>query len=345
MRSKAELLYAELERFVSGSPSGLLQLLVAAASRRTFARIISCPTYPAPARTHGLSDAVRTLAELLHRSDIHLPTLFARLYGSARTLQHRKRAGQFFTAAAVAEWALSIAPPFPTDHICDAGAGAGVFADAIYRKSVPVQSYTGVESDAILALCTAHVLETIGAPSSFRIWYANFLLLDELAFSVQAVAPPTLIIANPPFVRFHRLAGRARILMALKSRLGVSLSPLAGSGSYFLARAAELASISLSRDDMLNVRLLFFLPQEAAGAAHARRLRADLQRVHGWRWSEYKIPAQQTGIDTHRSNALALFFVFERTRQRYQSYADPSTTTTASVSDILEIKRGISTGC
>jgi adenine-specific DNA-methyltransferase len=344
MTSGAEALYREIRGFVNGSDLGLLQLLVAAARRTTFERIIACPTYPAPARTSGLAAAVGQFREATLDPGIHLPTFLARLYMSARTVEHRKRAGQFFTAAAAAEWGLSVAPPLPIDDICDAGAGTAVFAEAIQRAHGPVCSYTGVESDAILALCGAHVLESINAPSSFRMWYANFLLLQRTGFRANGVGSPTFIIANPPFVRFHNLAGRARILTSLKSSLRIELSSLSGSVSYFLLQAAKLASADPSMmPDNQNSRLLFFLPKEAAGAAHARRLRDDLKRVHGWSWHENTIATPQTGVD-QRSNALALFYVFERKEAPVESHALPSKPAFC-VGEFLRIRRGISTGC
>lgn len=346
MISGAESLYSEIARFTNGSAAGLLQVLVAASGRSTFERIIACPTYPVPARTSGLSLAVRQLREAMLRPDVHVPTFLARLYISVSTLAHRKRAGQFFTAAAVAEWALSVASPLPSDDVCDAGAGAAVFADAILRTSVSVRSYIAVENNAILALCAAHVLESIDAPDSYKVWYANFLLLDDAAFRARGVRVPTLIIANPPFVRLHHLTGRPQIRSALKSSLGVMLPPLSGSGNYFLLRAAELAGSTHSSTivDRPNGRLLFFLPKEAAGAAHVQRLRDDLKRMHGWTSREQQIPIADTGVDGHRSNALALFFVFEQKKLHGQSRARQSKPA-ACVRDLLQIKRGISTGC
>ena len=345
MISSAESLYSEISRFTNGSAEGLLQVLVAAARRTTFERIIACPTYPVPAKTSGLSLAVRQFHEAMHRPDVHLPTFLARLYVSVRMLAHRKLAGQFFTAQVVAEWALSVAPPNPTDDVCDAGAGTGVFADAIIRAGISVQSYIGVENDPILALCAAHVLESINAPDSYKAWYPNFLLLQDAAFRTQGLRVPSLVIANPPFVRFHNLTGRARIRMAIKSSLGITLSSLSGSGSYFLSQAAELVDSTDPSTiiDKPNRRLLFFFPNEAAGAAHAIQLRNDLQRMHRWSWREYKIPTTQTGVDRHRSNALALFFVFEQKKLRIESHPSLAKPVLC-VRDLLRIKRGISTG-
>ena len=90
--------------------------------------------------------------------------------------------------------------------------------------------------------------------------------------------------------------------------------------------------------------LLTALPNEAAGAAHARRLREELERVHGWTWDKHRIPISQTGVDRHPSNSLALFFVSEKRSLRNQPSPRQSQTSTC-VKDVLKIRRGISTVC
>lgn len=347
MKPSTACLNPEIETFIAGSAAGLVQLLVAAARRSTFDRIIACPTYPAPVRSAGLNNAVRQFRESLESDELDAPTFLARLYASARSIKHRKRTGQFFTSAEVAEWALSLEKPMASDNICDAGAGTGAFAHAVLRTGDSVKSYTGVENDPILALCAAHALESLKAPTSFRVWYANFLLLKHRDFELQGVEPPTLVIANPPFVRFHNLSGRARIRKDLRSSLGLSLSALSGSGNYFLSRAVELTHIaptSGTNGNLQRARLMFFLPKEAEGAAHAKRLREDLKQMHGWSCDQIKVPLIQTGVDRHPSNSLALLFIFKR--QKPISYSGiPEAFTVGSVQDLIRIKRGISTGC
>jgi adenine-specific DNA-methyltransferase len=345
MSSDAETLYNEISRFIDGSSAGLLQVLVAAAQRTTFERIIACPTYPVPAKISGLSATVQRLREALVLPDVHVPTFLARLYESARPLKERKQAGQFFTSADVAEWALSIVAPLQKDDVCDAGAGTGVFADAILRRDQSVGSYVGVENDPILALCIAHTLESINAPDTYKVWYANFLLLQDAAFEERELRVPTFIISNPPFVRVHNLKGRERIRATLKLSLGVTLPSLSGASSYFLLRAAELAGSSdPSTSNRPRGHLLFFLPKEAEGGVHAQLLREDLERLHGWTHRIYKIPYTHTGIDQHRSNAVGLFFVFEHTRLHAELTKPPSKPAVC-VKDLIKIRRGISTGC
>jgi predicted RNA methylase len=342
VRSRAEALYRNVLRFADGSTTGLLQILVAAAQKSTFQRIISCPTYPVPAKSAGLHLAVEQFLEMIRCPLVNVPTLLARVFLSVRSLKERKRTGTFFTAASVADWALAKGFLTPNDDVCDAGAGTGVFADAILRNG-GIRSYVGVENDPVLALCAAHALEALNAPECYKLWYANFLLLGKADFTARGLAVPTAVIANPPFVRSRNLTGRARIRASLKSSLGLTVPPLAGSGGYFISRAADLAGAPISIDSRPKSRLLFFLPKEAAGAAHVQQLLDDLRRTQGWTCRQFAIPNKQTGVDKHASNALALFFFFEQLAPAAAPRPRESVPR-ACLQDVVRIKRGISTG-
>src|SRR5258706_266524 len=145
-----------LKQFLKASKAAMLQLLVAAAEKSTFDRIIDCPTYPVPVKTSDLAEAVHQLHTAKRDPEVDTATLLAQLYSTVQPLADRKRLGQFFTSSTVAAWALSVIPPLENERIFDAGAGTGIFASAIVRSGYPVDSYLGVESDPILALCAAH---------------------------------------------------------------------------------------------------------------------------------------------------------------------------------------------
>lgn len=336
----------EIIRFCKGSPAGLLQVLVASSAPSTFARIIKCPTYPVAAKSSGLAATIRQFKNVMADPDMHAPTFLARLYASVRLVNPRKRTGQFFTSQTVASWALSLEQPTAEDDVCDAGAGTGVFAYTILLGNTQPRSYIGIENDPILALCAAHVLDSLKAPSSYKVWYANFLLLDKTTFAEHGLRTPTFVISNPPFIRYHNLSGRSRIRSALKSSLGLTLSSLSGSAGYFISRSADLVGQTslLASPNHQNRRLLFFLPTEAAGAAHLQRLEHDLRRMHGWTSEHHKIPHLQTGVDRHPSNSVALLFVFKQHEVQSEAPLHQSISTSR-VLDILSIRRGISTGC
>src|SRR5689334_7161215 len=125
----------ELLGFVRHSPAALMQLLVAAARKPTFSRIVNCPTYPAPARTKDLAGMVELFERALRASGEYSSIALAMLYSEAYPLLHRKVTGQFFTPAAMAEWGIGQALLIPDDSVSDAGSGTGVFAEALVRSA------------------------------------------------------------------------------------------------------------------------------------------------------------------------------------------------------------------
>jgi hypothetical protein len=209
-----------------------------------------------------------------------------------------------------------------------------------------VRSYVGVENDPILALCGAHVLEARNAPPSFLIWYRNFLTLDPDEFEKHGLAHPHVVISNPPFVRSHNLHGRARILAKLRASVGNELSSLSGSSTYFLCKAAELlhGSNAGGSADVDRRCLLFFLPKEAAGAAHSRELRERLCVRHGWRLNQYAVPNELVNVERSQAKSLALCYVFEWSREPSER-RENEVARRHVLGDLVMIRRGISTGC
>ncbi len=269
--------------------------------------------------------------------------VFAELYCAAFSLEYRKHKGQYFTPAQIAEWALSVCVPDTNDVLCDAGAGTGIFAETVLRRGIDIKGYIGVESDPILALSTAHVLEIIHAPASFRVWYGNFLTLGQDRFEQKGLPPPNMFVSNPPYVRSHNLRARDSVLERLRSSLGIDISPLSGAGNYFLCKAVDILRVAAQkhRRTFDNGRILFLLPMEAAGSAHSRHLRADLLLRHGWRSTQHVIPVK---LRTPRSKALALLYVLDRPDST-ASIAEIRPSGRNSLGQALRIRRGISTGC
>ena len=333
----------QLARFVEASPDALVQLLVAAAGKATYARIQDCPTYPTPVHTTDLPENLRLLREVLCFS--HPAHSLAGLYVAAHTLQEQKRTGRFFTPVAVADWGLSKAPLRSGDAILDAGSGTGAFAAAILALELPIRSYVGIENDPILVLCAAHVLEALRAPASFRLCYANFFAVSAKGLQERGLDLPDVVVSNPPFVRFHNLRGQSHVLADLGVSMGISLSALSGASNYFVCKAAELTNAGgpPERGSGKGARLVFFLPREAAGAAYSRRLRADLQSTQGWHATKEEIPRYLTEVEGLRGNALALMFVFERKDSAVAEVREKRVRRPV-VGDLLQVSRGIATG-
>lgn len=328
-----------VRKYVAGSKAGLAQLLVRAATVKTFQRIESCPTYPVPVASPTLDAIVGLFRNVLSDPGIHAPTFLAELCSSVYDLEHRKLNGQFFTSSSVANWAVSHVAWHKNDSVCDAGAGAGVFADALLGLKVRPTNYVGVENDPFLALCAAHLLEARDAPSTYRIWYANFLLLRRAAFSEHGFPVPSVIISNPPFIRNRKLVGKEKIAAVIKQEVGLSVPPLAGASSYFLAKAASiLPNPSRNKES----RLIFLQPSEAGGSQHAKELRRELSRSLGWTATERTIPEAQTGISKHPSNAVALLYEFLPGELHLET--EDLSNSGIRLSDIMKVGRGISTG-
>jgi adenine-specific DNA-methyltransferase len=338
----------DLVRFVEGSPTALLQLLISASNKSTFARIVNCPRYPVPDRTPDATSAVKLFKETIAAAEVYPSSVLTLLYRTSRDIKYRKRLGQFFSAAEIADWAFSISTPEKFDSICDAGCGTGIFAESLLRKKIKVVSYIGIENDPILALSAAYILEVLEAPASYIIWYTNYLVVKNNSFKKENLPIPTIIISNPPYIRFHHLHDRGHMLSSLKSGTGIQLSSFSGTFNYFLCKSVELLTNQESKgfSNSTKPRLLFFAPKEAAGSAHSRKLRDDLRINQGWSWQEYSVPEIQSNIDRHRSNTLALFFVFNKSDQiKFETNSPKRDGQNNILGDILEVKRGISTGC
>lgn len=324
-------------------PEAILQVGIAAATKATFARIIDCPTYPIAKATPDLPTAVAQLRLLLTSDSSQFRAeRLAELHSWTYSIETRKRSGQFFTPSGIAEYVLAAVPPLPNDHVCDAGSGLAIFAEVMLKRDLHVRSYLGVESDPLLALFAAHVLEASGAPPTFRIWYANFLAIDSGRLASHKLNSPTLIISNPPFVRFHKLKGRVRVQTHLEKSLGISVSPFSGSSTYFLAKAVELLGERNQTPPHINEtqRVVFLLPSEAAGAAHSRLLRERLALL-GWNAIDSTLPTTLAHTGLPRAGMLARLAILDRRRDPMPRRPHPAP---YRLGDLLQIRRGISTG-
>jgi Ribosomal RNA adenine dimethylase len=201
-----------------------------------FARLVDCPDYgvngaPSAAATRLLSAlaATRDAAGML-----------GALYANSRPAEERTRHGQFFTDPRTADWVVRLARLRPVDRVWDVAAGPAVFGERITRARFKISSYTAIESDAVLALSAAHVLQAVHAPGNFRVLCADF-------FVARPAKPPTVVISNPPFARWPR----------------------------FMAHAARHAAKAPRR---ATPRLFFLLPAAAARSAHLPR--AWQRRMH-----------------------------------------------------------------
>lgn len=268
-----------LSRELRGDKEALLQLLLSACRKKTLNRIINCPTYPVGTITSDLDRRLRLLSEGIASDPYGVSNFFAILHESAVDYNHRKKLGQYFTPSKVAEEAIDLLRLKSGDAILDPGCGTGIFALAalkflaVTREIVDVR-YLGIESDPMLALSTSIALDWIEAPQTWRVLFSNYLLVERRRESEKAtenrvyleeIGFPRIdaIIANPPYVRFHRLGKRND----LAAELGISM--FSGLHSYFLSHSSRLID---------NGRMVFILPLEMDETNHGSGVLERLSR-------------------------------------------------------------------
>ena len=121
----------------------------------------------------------------------------------------------------------------------------------------PVRQVFGIEIDADVCARTSEKLHT-----EFGVRKRNFLLSDFFQVDRETVGQVNAIIGNPPFIRYHRFAGRARnVALARAADLGVHLSKLTSSWAPFLIHSAAMLEH--------GGRLAMVVPMEIGHAAYA----------------------------------------------------------------------------
>jgi predicted RNA methylase len=181
--------------------------------------------------------------------------------GPAREALREK--GQFWTPDWIAQAMVSYVLQGETDHIFDPAVGAGAFFKAAKvlgeRLDRRVELLGAEIDDAALQQATQNGLTTADLAS---VQISNFVL-----------HPPTrhfsAIVANPPYIRHHRLPAEAKTYLKAYSAnlLGAALDGRAGLHIYFLLRALQL----LGPDG----RLAFIMPADTCEGVFARPL---------WQW-------------------------------------------------------------
>lgn len=330
----------------------LLQLILELCRPRTLNRIERCPTYPARAATADLKDRVQLFRDSIASNPYDISNALAVLYESATDRGHRKSLGQYFTPAYVAKQAIAHLALKDTERVLDPGCGTGIFPITILReltkrsKDPDSFGYIGVENDPILALSTAISLDWVNAPVNWRVLYANFLLMKP-----KDLPKIDAIVANPPFIRFHRLNGREELMEDLAKSEKRALSPFSGLHSYFLTHSAEL----LGRG-----RMVFIIPMEMNRTQYGMKLLKQLRNKFTFTskiiyidekrqtWCAAKL--HQLTLDEHTQISQAWNLMVFRPISRNEDRETPSKTgkskrrETVPLHSIASVHRGISTG-
>ena len=239
-------------------------------STETFNRIRNCPTYPVATITLDLEERVQLLRDSIALNPYEISNALAFLYESTVDNQSRKNYGQFFTPLPVTKQVISHLALQSGETVLDPGCGTGIFPLSIMRnlidRSIDSTSitYIGVENDPVLALSAAISLEWIKAPTKWQVHYANFLLLKP-----EDLPQIDVIIANPPFVRFHRLGDKEKLREGLSRSEKYALSSYSGLHSYFLSHSSQF---------LKDGRMIFIVPIEMNNTQYGLKLLKQLRQ-------------------------------------------------------------------
>lgn len=171
-----------------------------------------------------------------------------KLPGAGPEREALRQKGQFWTPDWVAEAMVAYVLSGGSDSLFDPAVGAGAFFRAAKTLAADRKLKlmgTEIDPDVLREACRNGLSEDDLA----RVWIGDFVL-DPPKGSFEA------IIANPPYIRHHRLSGptKTKLREFGAKALGKALDGRAGLHIYFLLRALELLST--------NGRLAFIMPAD-----------------------------------------------------------------------------------
>jgi adenine-specific DNA-methyltransferase len=197
-----------------------------------------------------------------------------------------RQRGQFWTPDWVAEPMVAYVLGSSSDHLFDPAVGSGAFFHAAKRVNKAKLSFLGTETD--LSALEQAKQEGLHERELSGVEIRDFVL-DPPSGPFKA------IVANPPYIRHHRLSPEVKDqLRLIGARLvGRPLDGRAGLHIYFLLRALELLDA--------NGRLAFIMPADTCEGVFSDRL---------WAWitANYRVDGVLTfspdaspfpGVDTN----------------------------------------------
>jgi adenine-specific DNA-methyltransferase len=287
---------------------------------------------------------------------------------AVRSPQYRRRLGAVYTPTPIVDrmvtWLLAQAPV----RVVDPGCGSGRFAAAVARRR-PHMDIVAVDVDPLATLVCRANLATLGA-SHARVHHADFTQLR-----LPQTDGRTGFVGNPPYVRHHALTEAQKAwAAATAARLHLPWSGLAGLHVHFLVAtlmhgAPGDVGCYITSSEWLDVRYgaalreallhsmggasLFLLDRTRAAFPDAMTTavitcfelggpRAPIRFRHLRRVEEFGTPTTGSGHPVARDRLRQAHHwtpFFTRHRRR------PAGTTTVSLGRIVQVSRGVATGC
>lgn len=192
------------------------------------------------------------------KRQVSLPTSVEEAYAAAVSVEHRKRLGQFFTPAPIADFlAKWIVGNAGCRTILDPAVGLGALLQAV-RNQPAGKSYVlrGYDVDPVVLEHAARVLAA--NDQQIQLWNEDYLRSNwQQRYDG--------IICNPPYLKFQRFKDRTARLQELQAQLGHPLSGLTNMYTLFL-----LKSIHQLTDEG---RAAFIVPSEFLNADYGTTIK------------------------------------------------------------------------
>jgi adenine-specific DNA methylase len=182
-----------------------------------------------------------------------------------------KVSGAFYTDEAVARFLVRWAVRRRTDKVLDPSFGGGVFLRAAAEK---IEQLGGNAADSVFGVeldGETHALVSAELTRRHGLRRDVLVRSDFFAVGLSDIPQMDAVVGNPPFVRYQRFKGEARIrALNRAAEQGVDLPKLSSSWAPFVVHSAAM----LER----HGRLAMVLPMELGYAAYARPVLAYLAR-------------------------------------------------------------------
>ena len=180
---------------------------------------------------------------------LQCPDFLEKIYSKSIPIGYKKNRGQFFTPIDIADFMANVGLKNNPKSVLDPALGGGIFISALSKITPHNLLFTAVEKDPLcLAMAKINLLKC----KNLDIEYKN---MDFLDFNNNQF---DLIIANPPYVRFHDIGNRDETITKIEKEIDTELSRLINYYALFFFKAKNLLKeggklIFITPSEFLNV--------------------------------------------------------------------------------------------